>query len=106
MEPATKTIFTFEERRADSLEALKTWFYPGDAFGQSVAEAGGYICTKVFVLLDRGFILDCFFHFARPHTGDKTFTTCPVTVQRRAHPTLRMRFMDDRLKQALDPLAK
>ena len=31
--PATTSIFTFERRRADSPEALTTWFYPGDTTG-------------------------------------------------------------------------
>jgi hypothetical protein len=28
-----KTVVTFEERRSTEPEALKTWFYPGDAIG-------------------------------------------------------------------------
>lgn len=34
MNPTSKSIITFEERAADSPQAIKTWFYPGDLFGQ------------------------------------------------------------------------
>jgi hypothetical protein len=34
LEPTGKTVMTFSERAADSPEALKAWFYPGDSFGQ------------------------------------------------------------------------
>ncbi len=33
LEPSGKTVVTFEERKAGSPEALKTWFYPGDQYG-------------------------------------------------------------------------
>ena len=36
--------------------------------------------SRIATILDGGFILDCSFHFARSHTGDKAFTTCSVTV--------------------------
>jgi LPXTG-motif cell wall-anchored protein len=29
-----KTVITFEERAADSPEAIKAWFFPGDNYGQ------------------------------------------------------------------------
>jgi LPXTG-motif cell wall-anchored protein len=32
--PSDKTIVTFDERPSDEPEALKSWFYPGDEFGQ------------------------------------------------------------------------
>ena len=31
---ADKTVITFEERAADSPEAIQAWFYPGDDYGQ------------------------------------------------------------------------
>jgi hypothetical protein len=34
LEPAGKTILTYEERPSDQPMALKAWFYPGDNFGQ------------------------------------------------------------------------
>ncbi len=34
MKPRGKTIVKFEERSANSPEALKAWFYPGDQYGQ------------------------------------------------------------------------
>jgi hypothetical protein len=34
LEPAGKTIITFDERPADQPMALEAWFYPGDNFGQ------------------------------------------------------------------------
>jgi hypothetical protein len=34
LEPTNKTVFTFEERGANSPMAIKTWFYPGDLIGQ------------------------------------------------------------------------
>ena len=34
LEPAGKTILTYEERPSDQPMALKAWFYPGDTFGQ------------------------------------------------------------------------
>ena len=34
LQPTGKTVMTFEERRSDTPEALKAWFYPGDNFGQ------------------------------------------------------------------------
>jgi len=33
LEPADKTIITFEERPSGSPEALHSWFYPGDNYG-------------------------------------------------------------------------
>jgi hypothetical protein len=33
LHPNDKTIFEFDERPANSPEALHTWFYPGDNFG-------------------------------------------------------------------------
>src|SRR5580693_1386238 len=33
IKPAGKTILTFDERPADSPEAVKAWFYPGDNYG-------------------------------------------------------------------------
>jgi hypothetical protein len=33
LEPAGKTIITFDERSDGSPEAVKTWFYPGDDTG-------------------------------------------------------------------------
>jgi len=33
LEPAGKTIITFEERTAGSPEAVKAWFYPGENYG-------------------------------------------------------------------------
>jgi len=33
MTPSSKPIITFEERAADSPEAVRAWFYPGDNFG-------------------------------------------------------------------------
>jgi hypothetical protein len=33
MKPSGKPIITFEERAADSPEAIKAWFYPGDNYG-------------------------------------------------------------------------
>src|SRR5271168_198451 len=33
LQPADKTIITFEERPAGSPEAVKAWFYPGENFG-------------------------------------------------------------------------
>ena len=34
LRPTGKTVITFEERAADSPEAIKAWFYPGDNYGQ------------------------------------------------------------------------
>ena len=34
LEPAGKTVLTYEERPSDQPLALKAWFYPGDSFGQ------------------------------------------------------------------------
>lgn len=34
LDPADKTILTFEERAGDSPQAVKTWFYPGDRWGK------------------------------------------------------------------------
>jgi uncharacterized surface anchored protein len=34
LEPAGKTILTYQERPADQPIALSAWFYPGDNFGQ------------------------------------------------------------------------
>jgi hypothetical protein len=34
LKPADKTLITFEERAADSPEAIQAWFYPGDDYGQ------------------------------------------------------------------------
>lgn len=34
LQPTGKTVVKFAERAADSPEALKAWFYPGDNFGQ------------------------------------------------------------------------
>src|SRR5712671_1011143 len=34
LEPAGKTILTYDERPADQPMALAAWFYPGDSFGQ------------------------------------------------------------------------
>ncbi len=34
LQPAGKTILTYEERPSDQPMALKAWFYPGDNFGQ------------------------------------------------------------------------
>ncbi len=34
LEPAGKTILTYDERPADQPMALAAWFYPGDNFGQ------------------------------------------------------------------------
>jgi hypothetical protein len=34
LKPTGKTVITFEERAADSPEAIKAWFYPGDNYGQ------------------------------------------------------------------------
>jgi hypothetical protein len=33
MKPADKPLITFEERAAGAPEAIKSWFYPGDTFG-------------------------------------------------------------------------
>ncbi len=33
LKPTAKPIITFEERAADSPEAVRAWFYPGDDFG-------------------------------------------------------------------------
>src|SRR5262249_39778751 len=33
LEPADKTIITFDERRAGNPEAIKAWFYPGMTYG-------------------------------------------------------------------------
>jgi LPXTG-motif cell wall-anchored protein len=33
LQPTGKTILTFEERVAGSPQAIKAWFYPGDAYG-------------------------------------------------------------------------
>jgi len=33
-EPTGKTVIRFEERAANSPEAVKAWFYPGDRFGE------------------------------------------------------------------------
>jgi hypothetical protein len=33
LEPTGKTVISFEERAANSPEALRAWFYPGDNFG-------------------------------------------------------------------------
>jgi hypothetical protein len=34
LEPTGETVMKFSERPGDSPEALRAWFYPGDAFGQ------------------------------------------------------------------------
>ena len=34
LQPADKTVVTFEERPTGSPEAIRAWFYPGDEFGQ------------------------------------------------------------------------
>jgi hypothetical protein len=34
VKPADKTVITFAERAANSPEAVKAWFYPGDNYGQ------------------------------------------------------------------------
>lgn len=34
LKPKDKTVITFEERAADSPEAIQAWFYPGDNYGQ------------------------------------------------------------------------
>ena len=34
LQPKEETVITFHERPADSPEALRAWFYPGDNFGQ------------------------------------------------------------------------
>ena len=34
LKPTDKTVITFEERSANSPEAIKAWFYPGDNYGQ------------------------------------------------------------------------
>ncbi len=34
LKPTGKTVITFEERAANSPEAIKAWFYPGDNYGQ------------------------------------------------------------------------
>jgi len=34
LRPAGKPIITFDERAADSPEAVRAWFYPGDDFGR------------------------------------------------------------------------
>ena len=34
LKPTDKTVITFDERSANSPEALKAWFYPGDNYGQ------------------------------------------------------------------------
>jgi hypothetical protein len=34
LRPTGKTVVTFEERAAGAPEAVKAWFYPGDAYGQ------------------------------------------------------------------------
>lgn len=34
VKPTGKTVITFEERAANSPEAVKAWFYPGDNYGQ------------------------------------------------------------------------
>lgn len=34
LEPTGHTVITFEERAADAPQAIKTWFYPGDLYGQ------------------------------------------------------------------------
>jgi hypothetical protein len=34
MQPAGRTVIHFEERPSDSPEAIHSWFYPGDNFGQ------------------------------------------------------------------------
>jgi hypothetical protein len=34
LQPTGKTVMTFSERPADSPDALRAWFYPGDNFGQ------------------------------------------------------------------------
>lgn len=34
LKPTGKTVITFEERAADSPQAIKAWFYPGDNYGQ------------------------------------------------------------------------
>ena len=34
LKPADKTVITFNERPANSPEAVKAWFYPGDNYGQ------------------------------------------------------------------------
>src|SRR5260370_11963890 len=33
LQPADKTIITFDERPADQPEAIQAWFYPGENFG-------------------------------------------------------------------------
>lgn len=33
MKPTGKTVITFEERAANSPEAIEAWFYPGDTYG-------------------------------------------------------------------------
>ncbi|HEY4813920.1 MAG TPA: hypothetical protein VIH58_04540 [Chthoniobacterales bacterium] len=33
LNPKDKTVMTFEEREADSPEAVKTWFFPGQNYG-------------------------------------------------------------------------
>ena len=40
LRPAGKTIITFDERRSDSPEAVRAWFYPGQDFGHRF---GNYI---------------------------------------------------------------
>jgi hypothetical protein len=40
LEPAGKTILTYEERPADQPMALAAWFYPGDNFGQQFVYPG------------------------------------------------------------------
>ena len=34
LKPTGKTVITFDERAANSPEAIKAWFYPGDNYGQ------------------------------------------------------------------------
>ena len=34
LKPTDKTVITFDERAANSPEAVKAWFYPGDNYGQ------------------------------------------------------------------------
>src|SRR5262245_16848212 len=34
MNPVDKPLITFEERAANSPEAIKTWFYPGEQYGE------------------------------------------------------------------------
>jgi hypothetical protein len=34
LKPTGKTVITFEERAANSPEAIQAWFYPGDNYGQ------------------------------------------------------------------------